>query len=49
MIFLYTVAVRLGEAQAVQPVQWRQADLYQRTMQLWDTKTVEPRMVPLVP
>jgi integrase len=46
MIFLYTVAVRLGEAQALQ---WSQVDLHHRTMQLWDTKTGEPRTVPLVP
>src|SRR5215831_4975699 len=46
LIFLYTVAVRLGEAQRIQ---WEQVDLHGRTMQLWDTKTGEPRTVPLVP
>jgi integrase len=46
MIFLYTVAVRLGEAQRLE---WSQVDLHRRTMQLWDTKSNGPRTVPLVP
>jgi len=46
LIFLYTVAVRLGEAQAVQ---WNQIDLPRHTIQLQDTKAGEGRTVPLVP
>jgi integrase len=44
LIFLYTVAVRLGEAQAIQ---WNQIDLKRRTVQLHDTKSGEWRTVPL--
>jgi integrase len=44
LIFLYTVAVRLGEAQAVA---WPQIDLKNRVVSLWDTKNGEWRTVPL--
>jgi integrase len=46
ILFLYTVAVRLGEAQRVQ---WNQIDLRNRTVQLHDTKSGEWRTVPLSP
>ena len=46
MIFLYTVAVRLGEAQCIE---WSQVDLHRREIKLWDTKSGDPRDVPLAP